>query len=163
MDTVWNELARPVITDVLFAVITLFIAAVGIFLLRKWKELGKYITAKRQATKALGTESLQNTLWSIAQEAYVKAEYAAEKLAGSEKMDVALNYALDKLRGLGINHTRDEVKTKIQEAWVKLDKVPNQQGTTSVVPQITISHDNANPEAVAKVLRAEIEKAVQSG
>lgn len=143
--------------------ITLFVAAAGIFLLRKWKELGKYISAKRQATKALGAESIQNTLWSIAQEAYVKAEYAAEKLAGSEKMDIALNYALDKLRGLGINHTRDEVKTKIQEAWVKLDKVPNQQATTNVVPQITISHDNANPEAVAKVLREEIEKAVQSG
>lgn len=162
MDTVWNELARPVITDVFFAVITLFIAAAGIFLLRKWKDLGKYITAKRQATKALGAESLQNTLWSIAGEAYIKAEYAAEKLAGSEKMDIALNYALEKLRGLGINRSRDEVRNKIQEAWVKLDKLPNQQAGITVVPQITVNHDQINSDTVAKAFKAEIDKVVQS-
>lgn len=67
MDTVWQDVARPIITDVLFGVITLFIVAVGIFLLRKWKEFGKYIIAKREATKALDADSLQNTLWSIAQ------------------------------------------------------------------------------------------------
>ncbi|WP_337034741.1 phage holin, LLH family [Paenibacillus illinoisensis] len=147
MDTVWQEVARPIITDVLFGVITLFIAAAGIFLLRKWKELGRYIVAKRQATKALGAESLQNTLWTIAEEAYIKAEYAAEKLAGSEKMDVALNYALEKLSGLGINRSKEEVRNKIQEAWVKLDKLPNQQ--------------NIDPDKLTEALRAEIEKAVQ--
>lgn len=162
MDTVWQEVARPVIMDVLFGVITLFIAAAGIFLLRKWKELGKYITAKRQATKASGAESLQNTLWTIAEEAYVKAEYAAEKLAGSEKMDIALNYALEKLRGLGIDRSKEEVRNKIQEAWVKLDKLPKEQANTTFVPQITINDNNANPEVVAQALWAEIEKVVQS-
>ena len=147
MDTVWQEVARPIITDVLFGVITLFIAAAGIFLLRKWKELGKYIVAKRQSAKASGAESLQNTLWTIAEEAYIKAEYAAEKLAGSEKMDVALNYALEKLRGLGIDRSKDEVRNKIQEAWVKLDKLPSQQ--------------NIDPDNLNEALRAEVAKVIQ--
>jgi hypothetical protein len=62
-------------------------------------------------------------------------------------MDVALNYALEKLRGLGINRSKEEVRNKIQEAWFKLDKLPNQQ--------------NIDQENLTEVLRAEVAKVVQ--
>lgn len=51
--------------------------------------------------------------WIIVEEVYIKVEYVVEKLVGFEKMDVVLNYVLEKLSGLGINRFKEEVWNKI--------------------------------------------------
>ena len=71
-------------------------------------------------------------------------------LAGSEKMDIALDYAVKRLRTLGITVSADEIRAKIQEAWVKLDKIPKQQAGSVVSTDI-----------VEEVVKSEIDKVVQ--
>ncbi|WP_408894664.1 hypothetical protein [Paenibacillus taichungensis] len=43
----------------------------------------------------------------------------------------------------------------------KLDKLPNQQAEITVIPQITVNHDQINSDTVAKAFKAEIDKVVQ--
>lgn len=145
-----NEIIQSTVTTVLISIACLLVALLFWFLLKEWRQLGAWIAARKAAAEAKSAESIQNTLWSVAQEAYAKAEHALGELAGSEKMDVALNYAVKRLRALGIVVNADEIRAKIQEAWVKLDKIPKQQSGSVV-----------STDVVAEVVKAEIDKVVQ--
>lgn len=145
-----NEIIQSTVTTILVSIACLLVALLFWFLLKEWRQLGAWIAARKAASEATSAESIQNTLWSVAQEAYAKAEAALGELAGSEKMDLALNYAVKRLRALGIVVNADEIRAKIQEAWIKLDKIPKQQ-TGSVV----------STDVVSEVVKAEIEKVVQ--
>ena len=145
-----NEIIQSTVTTVLISVACLLLALLFWFLLKEWRQLGAWITARKAAAEAKSAESIQNALWSVAQEAYAKAEATLGELAGSDKMDMALNYAVKRLRALGITVTADEIRAKIQEAWVKLDKIPKQQAGSV-----------ASKEVVAEVIKEEIDKAVQ--
>ena len=145
-----NEIIQSTVTTVLKSVACLLLALLFWFLLKEWRQLGAWITARKAAAEAKSAESIQNALWSVAQEAYAKAEATLGELAGSDKMDMALNYAVKRLRALGITVTADEIRAKIQEAWVKLDKIPKQQAGSV-----------ASKEVVAEVIKEEIDKAVQ--
>lgn len=145
-----NEIIQSTVTTVLVSIACLLVALLFWFLLKEWRQLGAWIAARKAAAEAKSAESIQNTLWSVAQEAYAKAEHALGELAGSEKMDLALNYAVKRLRALGIVVNADEIRAKIQEAWVKLDKIPKQQAASV-----------ASKEVVAEVVKAEIDKVVQ--
>ncbi|WP_337033184.1 phage holin, LLH family [Paenibacillus illinoisensis] len=145
-----NEIIQSTVTTVLVSIACLLVALLFWFLLKEWRQLGAWIAARKAAAEAKSAESIQNTLWSVAQEAYAKAEQALGELAGSEKMDVALNYAVKRLRALGIVVNADEIRAKIQEAWVKLDKIPKQQSGSVV-----------STDVVAEVVKAEIDKVVQ--
>lgn len=142
-----SDIIQSVITNVLVTVVCLLAVLLFIFLLKEWKRLGAWISARKAAAEAKAAESIQNALWSVAQEAYSKAESALGELAGSEKMDIALNYAVNRLRSLGIKVNVDVIRAKIQEAWVKLDKIPNQT--------------KIDQDKLTEALRTEIEKAVQ--
>lgn len=145
-----NEIIQSTVTTILVSIACLLVALLFWFLLKEWRQLGDWIAARKAAAEAKSAESIQNTLWSVAQEAYSKAEAALGELAGSEKMDLALNYAVKRLRALGIVVNADEIRAKIQEAWVKLDKIPKQQAASV-----------ASKEVVAEVVKAEIDKVVQ--
>lgn len=145
-----NEIIQSTVTTVLVSIACLLVALLFWFLLKEWRQLGDWIAARKAAAEAKSAESIQNTLWSVAQEAYAKAEHALGELAGSEKMDLALNYAVKRLRALGIVVNADEIRAKIQEAWVKLDKIPKQQSGSVV-----------STDVVAEVVKAEIDKVVQ--
>lgn len=142
-----NEVIQSVVTNALISVACLLAVMLFVFLLKEWRQLGAWIAARKAAAEAKAAESIQNALWSVAQEAYAKAEEALGKLAGSDKMDLAINYAVKRLRSLGIIVSADVIRAKIQEAWVKLDKIPNQK--------------SMDPDQLTEALRAEIEKAVQ--
>lgn len=144
------ELFQPVISNVVLSVLAIVIAAAGLFLLRQWKALGAWINARKTAAEAQGAESLQNTLWSVAQEAYAKAEITAAELAGSDKMAVALDYAVKKLNHMGATFHTDEIRAKIHEAWLKLEGIPKREG------QYKISEVE-----VSEIIMSEIEKLVQ--
>lgn len=156
-----TELIQSVVTNVLISLACLLVALLFWFLLKEWKQLGAWIAARKAAAEATSAESIQNTLWSVAQEAYAKAEAAIGELAGSEKMDLALNYAVKRLRALGIVVNPDEIKAKIQEAWVKLDKIPNQQSQTSITPNITVNSGKVDSETLTEAFKAEIEKVMR--
>ncbi|KAA8750081.1 hypothetical protein [Paenibacillus sp. UASWS1643] len=142
-----NEIIQSVVTNALISIACLLAVLLFVFLLKEWRQLGAWITARKAAAEAKSAESIQNALWSVAQEAYAKAEAALGELAGSDKMDLAINYAVKRLRALGITVSADVIRAKIQEAWVKLDKIPNQK--------------SMDPDQLTEALRAEIEKAVQ--
>ncbi|WP_145333368.1 phage holin, LLH family [Paenibacillus xylanexedens] len=145
-----NEIIQPIVTNALITVACLLVVMLFIFLVKEWRQLGAWIAARKAAAEARSAESIQNALWSVAQEAYAKAEAALGDLAGSDKMDIALNYAVNRLRALGIMVTADEIRAKIQEAWVKLDKIPKQQAASV-----------ASKEVVAELIKKEIDEAVQ--
>lgn len=145
-----NEIIQSTVTNVLVTVACLLAVMLFVFLLKEWRQLGAWIAARKAAAEAKSAESIQNALWSVAQEAYAKAEAALGELAGSDKMDLALNYAVKRLRALGIVVNADEIRAKIQEAWVKLDKIPNQQAGFV-----------ASKDIVLEVVKAEIDKVVQ--
>lgn len=145
-----NEIIQSTVTNVLVTVACLLAVMLFVFLVKEWRQLGAWIAARKAAAEAKSAESIQNTLWSVAQEAYAKAEAAIGELAGSDKMDLALNYAVKRLRALGIVVNADEIRAKIQEAWVKLDKIPKQQAGSVV-----------STDVVAEVVKAEIDKVVQ--
>lgn len=143
------ELFQPIISNVVLSILAIVIAAAGLFLLKQWKDLGAWINARKVAAEAQGVESIQNALWSVAQEAYAKAETTATELAGNEKMSVALDYAVKKLRQLGISVHTDEVRAKIHEAWIKLDQVPKTQA-------------GITDQVILDAVKSEIDKAIQS-
>ncbi|MEC0110392.1 hypothetical protein P4H27_25820 [Paenibacillus taichungensis] len=145
-----NEIIQSTVTNVLITVACLLAVMLFVFLLKEWRQLGAWIAARKAAAEAKSAESIQNALWSVAQEAYAKAEAALGELAGSDKMDLALNYAVKRLRALGIVVNADEIRSKIQEAWVKLDKIPKQQSGSVV-----------STDVVAEVVKAEIDKVMQ--
>lgn len=143
------ELFQPVISNVVLSVLAIVIAVAGLFLLKQWKALGAWINARKTSAEAQGAESLQNTLGSVAQEAYAKAETTAAELAGSEKMAVALDYAVKKLNSLGASFHTDEIRAKIHEAWIKLDQIPKTQA-------------GVTDQVILDAVRSELDKAVQS-
>ncbi|MFJ2042264.1 hypothetical protein ACIOBL_01605 [Paenibacillus taichungensis] len=145
-----NEFIQSTVTNVLVTVACLLAVMLFVFLLKEWRQLGAWITARKAAAEAKSAESIQNALWSVAQEAYAKAEAALGELAGSDKMDLALNYAVKRLRALGIVVNVDEIRAKIQEAWVKLDKIPKQHASSV-----------ASKDIVLEVIKAENDKVVQ--
>lgn len=111
------EIFTDALLDYLLVVLSIVIAAVGIFLLANWKKLGAWI----QTQKAKGQQEL---LWNVAQEAYIRAEgFIGEN--GQAKMQIALEYGLKKLNQFyRVNVSAEELQAKIQEAWVKLEKIP---------------------------------------
>jgi len=156
-----NEIIQSTVTNVLITVACLLAVMLFVFLLKEWRQLGAWIAARKAAAEAKSAESIQNALWSVAQEAYAKAEAALGELAGSDKMDLALNYAVKRLRALGIVVNADEIRAKIQEAWVKLDKIPKQNSQTTITPNITVNSDRIDSKSIAKALEAEVGKVVQ--
>jgi hypothetical protein len=101
--------------------------ALGILglLIKNWRLLGQWIAIRKAA-------SHQVVLWSLAQEAYARAELAAVEFMTSDKLDFAIDYALKKAARLKIPvESKEEIKAKIQEAWIKLDKIPQQQASSS--------------------------------
>ncbi|MEK5060465.1 hypothetical protein BK126_04360 [Paenibacillus sp. FSL H7-0326] len=143
------EYFQPVVTNVVLSVLAVVIAAIGLFIVRQWRALGAWINAKKAAAEAQGMESIQNALWSVAQEAYAKAESSAADLAGNEKMSVALDYAVKKLNQIGISVHTDEVKAKIHEAWIKLDQIPKTQA-------------GVTDQVILDAVKLELDKVVQS-
>lgn len=156
-----NEIIQSTVTNVLVTVVCLLAVMLFVFLVKEWRQLGAWIAARKAAAEAKSAESIQNALWSVAQEAYAKAEVALGELAGSDKMDLALNYAVKRLRALGIVVNADEIRAKIQEAWVKLDKIPKQNSQTTITPNITVNSDRIDSKSIAKALEAEVGKVVQ--
>ncbi|OMF17263.1 hypothetical protein BK131_04680 [Paenibacillus amylolyticus] len=145
-----NEIIQSTVTNVLIFVACMLAVMLFVFLVKEWRQLGAWIAARKAAAEAKSAESIQNALWSVAQEAYAKAEAALGELAGPDKMDIALNYAVKRLRALGIVVNADEIRAKIQEAWVKLDKIPKQQSGSVV-----------SKEVVVEVVKAEFDNVVQ--
>ncbi|WP_143781439.1 phage holin, LLH family [Paenibacillus amylolyticus] len=145
-----NEIIQSTVTNVLISVACLLAVMLFVFLVKEWRQLGAWIAARKASAEAKSAESIQNALWSVAQEAYAKAEAALGELSGPDKMDIALNYAVKRLRALGIVVNADEIRAKIQEAWVKLDKIPKQQSGSVV-----------STDVVAEVVKSEFDKVVQ--
>lgn len=111
------DFVSEMIADYATTVIALLIAGAGILALAKWKQLGEWL-------KVQHAKNEQDLLWSIAQEAYVRAE-ALLGANGQQKMEAALSWALEKLKRYNkTGVTAEEMQTKIEEAWVKLEKIP---------------------------------------
>jgi hypothetical protein len=114
-----------------YSVVAVAVSAIVIgvlaLLVKNWRLLGQWIAVKKAA-------SHQGVLWSLAQEAYAQAELAGVEFLTSDKLDFAIDYALKKAARLKIPvESKEEIKAKIQEAWIKLDKIPNQQSSSSNV------------------------------
>lgn len=121
MDASYQEL----ITNVLLTVGALLFVTLMLFILSQWGRLKTLIDQKKTEAEASGAESFQNTLWSIAQEAYVYAEKKGGELVGDKAL-IAYDYAAKKLTSMGFVVTSEEIKAKVEEAWLKLDQKPKQ-------------------------------------
>ncbi|MNB67128.1 hypothetical protein D3C75_136120 [compost metagenome] len=117
MEPIVQEVVLPIVKTVVLGLLTVILAGLGVFFKQQASKFKNYLE-----TQAL--KNKQNLLWQVAQEAYARAEAAVYSADATEKKSIAYGYAAKKLSEQGIDVTADEIQAKIQEAWIKLEGIP---------------------------------------
>lgn len=136
-----NELKNDVIVWAI-AIVLALLAIAALFLFRR---LGAYIEIKR---KNAIEGSVEASIWTVAQQGYAWAEREGKGLAGSDKADLAFQFAVKMLSNAGIEISAEKLKAAIEKAWIVLERVPRETSTVS-------------PEQVQRAIKKEFENTLK--
>jgi anaerobic ribonucleoside-triphosphate reductase len=130
MEPIVQEVVLPIVKTVVLGILSVILAGIGVYAKKQAGVFAKWLDTRATANK-------QNILWSVAQEAYSIAEAAIYSPDAQMKKTVAYDYAAKKLAEQGINVTGAEIEAKIQEAWIKLEGIP--EGKKAKLPEVKIN------------------------
>lgn len=106
------ELLKPYLGPILEALLPVFLLyLVGVLQLAR---------KKAEAWLVANTNDKQREiLQKIGQEAFAHAETIFKGMGGQKKLDEAYGYAVQKLLGLGVVMTQEEIQAAIHKAWLE--------------------------------------------
>lgn len=140
-----ENVATEVVSEIVLWVVAVAVVGGLMGALFLFKKLGAYIDIKSKTAKDGSVEAF---ILRAAKLGYSWAEKEGRGLAGSQKADLAYEFAVSMLNRVGINVSAEKLKAAINQAWIELERNPRESGSV-------------NPAQVEQVIKEQFESTLR--